>query len=241
MPAIADALWFGHDGNRGEALGWGEALGAATRHLGAYQGHGNVAHPHGILVTWAVVMEGGVQLNARGERFWDESQGYSEAARAVLAQPGGVAWTVFDERIAGGRPPVRGLPPGRGGGRRPARRDAGGPGRGGGPAAGRAGPHARGPRRTGPVRTRLRRSDARAALPGRAGDGGRCSTPRAGSRWTPRRASAAPRAACSRTCWPRAGRPAGVSGSNDGGYLSGNGLLAAVVLGRIVGFGAPAA
>jgi fumarate reductase flavoprotein subunit len=51
MPGIADALWFGHDGNRGEALLWGEALGAATGHLGAYQGHGNVAHPHGILIT----------------------------------------------------------------------------------------------------------------------------------------------------------------------------------------------
>ena len=101
LPAIADALWFGHDGNRGEAILWGERLGAASAHLGAYQGHGNVAHPHGILITWAVLTEGGVQLNARGERFHDESAGYSEAARAVLAQPGGIAVTVFDERIAG--------------------------------------------------------------------------------------------------------------------------------------------
>ncbi|PWJ16201.1 FAD-dependent oxidoreductase [Jannaschia seohaensis] len=101
MPAIADAIWFGHDGNRGDAVTWGRALGARVRHLGAYQGHGNVAHPHGILITWATITEGGVQVNTRGERFWDESQGYSEAARAVLAQPGGVAWTIFDARIAG--------------------------------------------------------------------------------------------------------------------------------------------
>jgi fumarate reductase flavoprotein subunit len=100
MPAIRDALWFGHDGNTGDAVTWGQALGADTRHLGAYQGHGNVAHPHGILISWAVIMEGGVQVNLRGERFWDESQGYSEAARAVLAQPDGVAWAVFDARIA---------------------------------------------------------------------------------------------------------------------------------------------
>ena len=39
-------------------------------------------------------------MNNKGERFWDESQGYSEAARAVLAQPEGVAWTIFDMRIA---------------------------------------------------------------------------------------------------------------------------------------------
>lgn len=100
MPEIRDALWFGHDGNRGEALIWGAALGADARHLGAYQGHGNVAHPHGILITWAVITGGGVQVNMDGRRFWNESQGYSEAARAVLAQPGGMAWAIFDARIA---------------------------------------------------------------------------------------------------------------------------------------------
>lgn len=100
MPAIGDALYFGHAGNQGEAVAWGEALGAATRHLGAYQGHGNVAHPHGILITWAVIGEGGFQVNIRGQRFWNEAQGYSEAARAVLSQPGGQAVTVFDTRIA---------------------------------------------------------------------------------------------------------------------------------------------
>lgn len=100
MPRIEQALWFGHDGNRGEAVTWGDRLGAETLHLGAYQGHGNVAHPHGILITWATITGGGVQVNAHADRFWDESQGYSEAARAVLAQPGGIAWTIFDARIA---------------------------------------------------------------------------------------------------------------------------------------------
>jgi fumarate reductase flavoprotein subunit len=100
MPNIDRALWFGHDGNRGEAVTWGAALGAKTTHLGAYQGHGNVAHPHAILITWATITEGGVQVNLNGTRFWNESQGYSEAARAVLAQPSGSAWTIFDSRIA---------------------------------------------------------------------------------------------------------------------------------------------
>ena len=100
MPDIQNGLWFGHDGNRGEAIYWGDALGAETRHLGAYQGHGNVAHPHGILITWATMTLGGVQVNREGKRFWDESQGYSEAPRAVLAQPGGQAFAIFDGRIA---------------------------------------------------------------------------------------------------------------------------------------------
>ncbi len=100
MPQIEDALWFGHSGNQGEAVLWAEGLGAGLQNLGAYQGHGNVAHPHGILITWAVITEGGIQVNRDGHRFWDESQGYSEAARAVLAQPGGEAFAIFDGRIA---------------------------------------------------------------------------------------------------------------------------------------------
>jgi len=100
IPEAAEAIYFGHAGNRGEAVAWGRALGAGLRHMGAWQGHGNVAHPHGILISWAVIAAGGYQVNAEGARFWDESQGYSEAARHVLAEPGGWAVAVFDERIA---------------------------------------------------------------------------------------------------------------------------------------------
>jgi fumarate reductase flavoprotein subunit len=99
IPEIADAIYFGHVGNQGDALRWGEALGAAARDLGAYQGHGNVAHPHGALITWALLMEGGIQVNAEGRRFSNEHDGYSEQAVRVLRQPGGVAWTVYDARL----------------------------------------------------------------------------------------------------------------------------------------------
>ncbi|MCP4074145.1 MAG: FAD-binding protein, partial [Hyphomicrobiales bacterium] len=75
------------------------ALGAATRHLGSYQGHGSVAHPHGILISWALMMEGGFQLNSEGKRFSNEHQGYSEQARRVLTQSGGIAWDIFDQRL----------------------------------------------------------------------------------------------------------------------------------------------
>ena len=101
IPEMADALYFGHPGNRGDAVLWGEALGASLSCLGAYQGHGSVATPHNILITWAVVMQGGIQINAEGHRFCDESRGYSEQAADVLHQPGGFAWDVFDEDIAG--------------------------------------------------------------------------------------------------------------------------------------------
>jgi fumarate reductase flavoprotein subunit len=100
IPEMADALYFGHSGNRGDAVLWGEALAAELACLGAYQGHGSVATPHNTLITWAVIMEGGIQINAQGQRFGNETRGYSEQAAQVLRQPGGIAWDVFDARIA---------------------------------------------------------------------------------------------------------------------------------------------
>jgi fumarate reductase flavoprotein subunit len=98
LPEMRDATFAGHTGNDGSAILWGRALGAALADLGGYQGHGSWVVPQGALMTWAVMMEGGVQLNARGQRFHDETQGYSEAAVQVLAQPGGIAWNVFGDR-----------------------------------------------------------------------------------------------------------------------------------------------
>ncbi len=99
IPEIAEAEYFGHAGNRGHAVHWGRELGAEVKHLGAYQGHASVAVPHSILITWAVMREGGIQVNSNGKRFADESRGYSEHAVDVLRQPGGVVWNIFDARI----------------------------------------------------------------------------------------------------------------------------------------------
>ncbi len=100
IPEIGAAPYHGHPGNRGDAIGWGMALDAGFADMSAYQGHGNLAAGHGIIVNWPSVILGGFQLNRDGERFYDESIGYSAAAAHVHAQPGHVAWTIFDARIA---------------------------------------------------------------------------------------------------------------------------------------------
>jgi fumarate reductase flavoprotein subunit len=97
LPQMREATFAGHAGNDGSAILWGRALGAALADLGGYQGHGSWVVPQGALMTWAVMMEGGLQLNVLGRRFHDETQGYSEAAMEVLAQPGGTAWNVFGD------------------------------------------------------------------------------------------------------------------------------------------------
>src|SRR5690606_4114074 len=76
IPEMAEAEYCGHPSNTGDALDWGIALGAQTRDLGAYQGHGSVSTPHGSPLTWAVVTLGGIQVNLEGKRFANEMCGY---------------------------------------------------------------------------------------------------------------------------------------------------------------------
>jgi len=99
IPEIAEGVFHGHPGNQGDAIAWGEALGAALGDMDAYQGHGGLAAGHGVPILWPLIMEGGFQVNREGRRFSDESKGYSEQAVKVLAQPGGVAFSVFDQRL----------------------------------------------------------------------------------------------------------------------------------------------
>lgn len=101
LPEMRDAVFAGHAGNDGSAIAWGARLGARLADLGGYQGHGSWAVPQGVLVTWALMTEGGLQVNALGRRFHDETEGYSEAAVCVLAQPGGIAWDLFDDPLLG--------------------------------------------------------------------------------------------------------------------------------------------
>lgn len=99
IPEIADGLYFGGDGCMGDAVRIGRSLELDLGYLDAYQGHGSVASPQNVLLTWATVMHGAVMVNSSGERFGDETIGYSEYGRMVLDQPGGIAWMVLDERI----------------------------------------------------------------------------------------------------------------------------------------------
>lgn len=99
MPDMTKAIYYGHTGNQGDALRWGLALGAQTMDLTSYQGHGSLAWPHQTLVSWSIMMQGGIQVNRFGARFSNEHDGYSEQARRVIEQPESIAWNIYDQRI----------------------------------------------------------------------------------------------------------------------------------------------
>lgn len=97
-PEIVDALYFNHPMNTGDGIRWGMELGAATEHMDAYQAHATVCSSQGMLVTWVVIIDGGILVNEEGKRFGNEAKkGYSEYAHHVLEQPEGIAYVIFGE------------------------------------------------------------------------------------------------------------------------------------------------
>jgi flavocytochrome c len=97
-PEVSGAQYFGARGSTGEAVLWGEQLGAALGNIGAYQGYAALSDPHGSLLSWTTIEKGGVIVNGGGERFGDESAGYSGYTPNVMAQRG-PCFAIFDQRI----------------------------------------------------------------------------------------------------------------------------------------------
>jgi fumarate reductase flavoprotein subunit len=97
-PEVSGAQYFGARGSTGEAVLWGEQLGAALGNIGAYQGYAAVSDPHGSLLSWTTIEKGGIIVNGAGHRFGDESAGYSGYTPNVMAQ-GGPCFAIFDQKI----------------------------------------------------------------------------------------------------------------------------------------------
>ena len=98
VPEVAEAPYFGHLGNTGEGIEWGVELGARTCNMGAYQGHASISHPHGSLMSWTAMEQGGFLVDRTGRRFVDENLGYSGCAAEVLKQPDHIAFAVIGAR-----------------------------------------------------------------------------------------------------------------------------------------------
>lgn len=96
IPQMAGGRYFGHEGNRGDALLWGQLLGAATADLSAYQGLGTLADTLGVIVPHPLILEGGWMVNQLGMRFTHENDNISGLCVPVNQQPGRCAWVIFD-------------------------------------------------------------------------------------------------------------------------------------------------
>ncbi|MDQ3732957.1 MAG: FAD-binding protein [Actinomycetota bacterium] len=99
LPEIADARYHGSETSRGDALRIGMSLGAATGFLDAYQGHAAISPGAATLVGWATIMHGAVLVNLDGERFGNETSGYSDYAPVLARQRDSTGWIILDKRI----------------------------------------------------------------------------------------------------------------------------------------------
>jgi fumarate reductase flavoprotein subunit len=99
VPELAGAAYYGAPFATGDAIQWGQSLGAVVDHMGAYQSHSSIAYPKMMLVTTYLINHGAVQINRQGQRFGDETDTYAGHALAVQAQPGQTVIELFDERI----------------------------------------------------------------------------------------------------------------------------------------------
>lgn len=95
LPDVVDAPYLGAEGSTGEAMTWAFGLGAATANMGAFQGYAAVADPHGSITSWTTVEQGAVLVDLAGKRMGDESVGYSGFASVVSAHTP-TAWVVMD-------------------------------------------------------------------------------------------------------------------------------------------------
>ncbi len=99
MPEVANAYPMYAPGATGEGILWGAELGAAVAKMGAYQGHAFYCEGFGT-VDQGIANRGGIFVNQNGVRFCNEYGGYSELTPHVLHQPGNYAYMVFDKNNA---------------------------------------------------------------------------------------------------------------------------------------------
>lgn len=107
-PELADGVRHGGIGNTGDGLVMATDLGAGHADLGYVAGSfgGAIRHyPHAQAASDDVAplifsfLEGGIMVNKHGRRFCNEGQSYKRVGTVGMAQPEGIGFQIFDERM----------------------------------------------------------------------------------------------------------------------------------------------
>ena len=98
IPQLAEARYYGHEGNRGDGIAWAKAMGAQLADMGSFQALGSLADPQALVIPHTLMIGGGVQVNQNGHRFENELDDISGQALTILQQPNGICWIVYDRK-----------------------------------------------------------------------------------------------------------------------------------------------
>lgn len=97
-PDGAGAVYCGVSTSAGDGVRWGLAAGAAVRNMGGYLGHGLVVAGHGTRLNPNFPFLGALLVDGSGRRFCDEkAQGYSKLGQLLRGLPGTRAALIWDE------------------------------------------------------------------------------------------------------------------------------------------------
>lgn len=88
-----------HPGALGEGLDLAKGVGATFVDLREIQAHPTVIPVKGILISESMRARGGYLVNQEGKRFINELNPRDVVAAGILAQPGGKAWVLIDDKL----------------------------------------------------------------------------------------------------------------------------------------------
>ena len=100
IPVMEHAIPYYAPGATGEGILWGMALGAAVKHMDAYQAYGACSSKTKKGIGQGIINAGGILLNKDSARFMMEITGYSELGAQIVSQPGYNAWMIWDSGVA---------------------------------------------------------------------------------------------------------------------------------------------
>ena len=99
QPWLSGFATLNHPGATGDAFGWVESLGGATVQMGNIQIHPTAEADNHILITEAVRGNGAILVNRTGKRFVNEMETRDVVSAAILEQPSGDAFLIFDQAV----------------------------------------------------------------------------------------------------------------------------------------------
>ena len=88
-----------HPGALGEGIKLGEDVGASLTDIEQIQIHPTVSQETSALITEGLRGDGAILVNSEGKRFFDEVGTRDAVSAAEVAQPGGFAWLIVDNKM----------------------------------------------------------------------------------------------------------------------------------------------
>lgn len=93
-------------GSHGDGIYLGENVGAKVSHLERVQVHPNIASGTSLMITLAMRTNGGILVNNKGLRFYNDNAPRNELGAAMLKQPAQKVWLIYDDAVVAKRPKV---------------------------------------------------------------------------------------------------------------------------------------